>query len=324
MKEENSVIRNELIELTESNIKEMIYEIRGHKVMLDFDLAKIYGYETKRFNEQVRNNIERFPERFMFQLNIEEVQNISWSKKSTLNKSNDKRGFNIKYLPYAFTEEGVYMLMTVLKGELAVKQSIALIDCFKTMKNYLATNNNLFKQTKDYIDYLFESYDKKFNLLMNNFVDTPSYNHFLLFEGQRIESDIAYQTLYKLARNSLIIIDDYINIKTLQLLKICRQSIKIIIFSDNKAKDNITDEILEDFKLDKKMDLSIYPSNNRFHDRYLFIDFNTSNFKVYHCGTSSKDAGSRIHTIVEIQDKEYYVEMLGKLLKAINDDYDGD
>ena len=155
-----------IIELKEENIESMIYEIRGQKVMLDFDLARIYGYATKRFNEQVKRNIEKFPEDFMFQLTNEELEKVlrcqnltateserisrcnfcttknsvteseesSWSKKSALNKSGNLRGYNIKYLPYAFTEQGIYMLMTVLKGELAVKQSKALIRLFKRMK----------------------------------------------------------------------------------------------------------------------------------------------------------------------------------------------
>ena len=105
---------NEIIQiLDKQTIESMIYIIRGQKVMLDFDLAKIYGYSTKRFNEQVKNNIEKFPDRYRFQLNEEEIRNISRSKKSTLKI---ERGQNIKYKPYAFTEQGIYMLMTVLKG----------------------------------------------------------------------------------------------------------------------------------------------------------------------------------------------------------------
>ena len=114
----------EVIELTQENIESMIYIIRGQKVMLDFDLARIYGYETKRFNEQVKNNIEKFPEDFMFQLNEIESENILWSKKSTLNKSGNKTGMHFKYLPYAFTEQGIYMLMTVLKNEMVVDERI--------------------------------------------------------------------------------------------------------------------------------------------------------------------------------------------------------
>ena len=114
-------MKNEItiIELTQENIESMIYTIRGQKVMLDFDLARIYGYETKRFNEQVKNNIERFPLDFMFKLTKSEVQDTLWSKKSTANELSSKRRYN----PYAFTEQGIYMLMTVLKGNLVIEQS---------------------------------------------------------------------------------------------------------------------------------------------------------------------------------------------------------
>ena len=100
----------------ENDLRSKIYTIRGVQVMLDYDLAEIYGYETKRFNEQVKNNIEKFPERYRFKLLKEELNICSRSKKSTLNNSDNLRGLNVKYLPYAFTEQGIYMLMTVLKG----------------------------------------------------------------------------------------------------------------------------------------------------------------------------------------------------------------
>lgn len=130
-------MRDEITIITAEQMKNLIYEIRGQKVMLDVDLAKIYGYETKNFNRQVKNNIEKFPDDFMFQLTSDEA---SRCKNFTLNSSGNLRGSNIKYLPYAFTEQGVYMLMTVLKGELATKQSLALIRIFKSMKDYISSN----------------------------------------------------------------------------------------------------------------------------------------------------------------------------------------
>ena len=126
MKNENA----EIIEITNESIKERIYEIRGQKVMLDFDLAKIYGYETKRFNEQVKNNINKFPDDFMFKLTTVEFKDCVRSKKSATQLWSDGSGGRV-YLPYAFTEQGIYMLMTVLKGELATRQSKALIRLFK-------------------------------------------------------------------------------------------------------------------------------------------------------------------------------------------------
>ena len=115
--------KNELVLLSEENIKNMIYEIRGQKVMLDFDLASIYGYETKRFNKQVKNNINKFPDDFRFQISKEESEYIQRSKKTTPAFWAQGKGGR-SHLPYAFTEKGIYMLMTVLKGEIATKQSL--------------------------------------------------------------------------------------------------------------------------------------------------------------------------------------------------------
>lgn len=106
--------------MTVDNIRNRVYIIRGQQVMLDYDLADIYGYEVKRLNEQVKRNVARFPDDFMFQLTKEEIPDeFSKSQFATLNESGDKRGTNIKKMPYAFTEQGIYMLATVLRGELA-------------------------------------------------------------------------------------------------------------------------------------------------------------------------------------------------------------
>ena len=136
---------NELLILNEENLKDYIYIIRGQKVMIDSDLAKIYGYTTKRFNEQVKNNINKFDDDFRFQLTDEEILYLSRSKKSTTIQFQTK---GIKGRPYAFTEQGIYMLMTVLKGEKAINQSKILIRLFKSMKDYITSNNNI---TQDYI-----------------------------------------------------------------------------------------------------------------------------------------------------------------------------
>ena len=151
-------MNNDVVIIDKNKIESKIYIIRGQKVMLDSDLAQIYGYTTKRLNEQVKNNIEKFDEDFMFRLTLNEAQDISRSKKTTLKviddyddslrskylTLNEGRGHNIKYLPYAFTEQGIYMLMTVLKGNLATKQSKALIMIFREMKDYIINLNESF------------------------------------------------------------------------------------------------------------------------------------------------------------------------------------
>ena len=331
-------MNNEIIipELNSETIESLIYEIRGVKVMLDFELAKIYGYETKRFNEQVKNNLEKFPEGYRFQLTKDETNYISRSKKSTtiMQKEGIKGGR--VYLPYAFTEQGIYMLMTVLKGELATKQSIILIDTFKKMKDYIVENNNLvstnelLKLTNKVTDLESIRYrtdksieklnkdnkiiKKKLEIVMDNFIDPSKYKHYLILDGERIEAIVAYQEIYSLAKHSLYIIDDYIDIKTLQLLKVCNSNIEIMIFTDNKAKNNITPNYINDFIKDTGLNLMFCKNNNRFHDRYIIIDYNTNNEIVYHCGASSKDSGKKINTIVKIEDNGLYKPLIAELL----------
>lgn len=139
-------MENEVLIQNEKHLKDKIHIIRGMEVMLDFELAEIYGYETKDFNRQVKNNIEKFDDDFRFQLTDKEVKEFSRWKISTLNDNSSVRGHNIKYNPYAFTEQDVHMLMTVLKGDLATQQSKALIRMFKKMKDCIIENQQFVSQ----------------------------------------------------------------------------------------------------------------------------------------------------------------------------------
>lgn len=200
--------------IDENLLKSRIHTIRGVKVMLDADLAEIYGYSTKRFNEQVKNNIEKFDEDFRFQLTSEEAIACSRSKKSALNSGG--RGSNIKYNPFAFTEQGIYMLMTVLKGERAIAQSKALIRLFKQMKDYIVAENQLLlgnnaiteiaaqtiQNTRDIALLSNEMRDNRESLqkVMENFVDPASFRHYLILNGQKLEADVAYAQIYGMAK----------------------------------------------------------------------------------------------------------------------------
>lgn len=181
------------------NLKNKIYMIRGRQVMLDFELAEIYGYTTKAFNQQVARNEEKFEgEEFMFRLTWEEIETLmyqknilnidedsSWSQIVTMKNS---RGRNIKYLPYVFTEQGVYMLMTVLKGELAVKQSRMLVMAFKAMKDYIVENKILLdrREKRTEISPVFLDFSK-----------TMEKQEFLLFDGEPTNAKEAYMDIYK-------------------------------------------------------------------------------------------------------------------------------
>ena len=313
-------MENELKILSESDLKNKIFFIRGVQVMLDSDLAEIYGYEVKRFNEQVKNNIERFDKDFRFQLTKDEVDNLR-SKFSTANISSMSRS-----LPYVFTEQGVYMLMTVLKGELAIEQSKILIRMFKTMKDYIQENASLLpydeikllkqsvlslterqSKTDEEIQKIYESIDK----INENFVQQKNIKDIVFYKGQKFEADVAYTSIYKIAQKTIYIIDDYVNIKTLNLLK---QNVKVILFTENKrGKDGIlTKSEVTDFN--NQYPTLVLKPNPDSHDRFIIIDYKTSNEQLFHCGASSKDAGNKICTINKIENTSLIYPIIDKYL----------
>lgn len=321
----------EIVVIDETTIKSKIYYIRNQKVMLDFELAEIYGYETRAFNQQVKRNNEKFDDDFMFQLTDEEVYELSRSQNVTL-KRGTGRGSNIKYNPYAFTEQGIYMLMTVLRGELAVKQSKALIRMFKQMKDFIVENQDFIsskelvqiaiqtnQNTKDIAEIKSQMATKEdLKKVMDNFIDPETYKHFLLMNGDKIEADVAYTKIYKSAKKSIYVIDNYIGLKTLELLRAARDKTQIIVFSDNvKNKDMLTKNILDDFRKDyPNIDLKLKIAGKKYHDRYIAIDFGTENEAFYLCGASSKDAGNKISSITKIEEssKDMYHDMFSKML----------
>lgn len=314
---------NQIIEITNEVVVNMIHEIRGQKVMLDFELAELYGYETKTFNQQVKNNIDRFPEEFMFKLTSFEVNTILMSKFLTSSWGGTRKP------PYAFTEQGVYMLMTVLKGEVAVKQSIALIKAFKSMKDYIFNSNLLplnevleiseqTHQNANAIAKLEErivNIDKQLQIVMENFVDPSRYKQFVIQKNQRIEADVAFQNIFSSAKENIIIVDNYISVDTLSNLKTTNKNVQITIVSDNKSKNCLTDKQLDDFENDTEMDINVLENNMVTHDRFIVIDFKTDNYIIYLCGSSIKDSGNSLTTITEINPTELWTKIIENLLK---------
>ena len=393
MEEKTEVIIDEQI------LKDKIYLIRGVQVMLDSDLAEIYGYTTKRLNEQVKNNIEKFDEEdLMFQLTKEEAETIlrskiltleqeeynlrsnfstsslentpnsSRSKISTLNedklnlRSNnstlEQENLNLRskiltsswggtrYTPYAFTEQGVYMLMTVLKGELATKQSKALVRLFKQMKDYIVDNQQMINQ-RDFLRLSLQTaenaqnivefrqklteIDDKVENVVSNLGDMVRKSElspimlnlgkpeippgWLILNGQPVESDLAYQQIYTLANKSISIIDNYISLKTLVLFKHAKQNVSVTIYSDN-TNNGLHKVEFDDFcKEYSGLKIDIKKADNIFHDRYIILDYNTSDEKIYHCGSSSKDGGRKVTTITKIDDTSIYKPLLAQLQK---------
>ena len=336
--------KQEIILINEETIQSKIYIVRGQKVMLDVDLADIYGYETKNFNRQVKNNRAKFEGNdFMFQLTDEEVDELSRCKNCTLNRGVG-RGKNVKYNPYVFTEQGIYMLMTVLRGDLATKQSRALIRTFKQMKDYIVENQELMNQ-RDYLQLslVVAEHSKDISAIkstlsaidnevadvverlgnvvtkselsgfMNVFGDSEMRNEYMLWDGQPFESDLAYSAIYKKAEKSLYVIDNYIGIKTLALLKNSRPDVKIILFSDNVGKGLHSTEFDDFCSQYPDCKIELRQTGKKYHDRYIVLDYGTEQERIFHCGPSSKDGGKRIGSIVEIGEREAYHALLNEL-----------
>ena len=282
------------------------------------DLAEIYGYTTKAFNKQVKNNIEKFDEDFMFQLSEDEVGELSRSKILTLKQDDLNLRSKIltsswggtRYTPYAFTEQGVYMLMTVLKGELATKQSKALVRLFKQMKDYIVDNQQTINQ-RDFLRLSLQTaenaqniikfrqklteIDDKVESVVSNLGDMVRKSElspimlnlgkpeippgWLILNGQPVESDLAYQQIYTLATKSIAIIDNYISLKTLVLFKHAKQNVSITIYTDN-INNGLHKVEFDDFcKEYSGLKIEIRKADNIFHDRYIILDYNSPDEK---------------------------------------------
>ena len=282
-------MENQISILEENSIRSKIHVIRGQQVMLDFDLAQIYGYETKNFNRQVKNNIERFDSDFMFQLSDTEVEELSRRKIFTLNKG---RGSNIKYAPYAFTEQGIYMLMTVLKGDLAVTQSKMLIRTFKEMKHFIKNNSHIFAELDNIKNHLLESdlhhkeTDKKIKELFSlmdkyNIKETQG----IFFQGQIFDAYAKFESFLAAAKKEIILIDNYVDLSILQRLAKKKKGVNVTIYTDPKTI--LTAQDVQIFNAQ-------YPTltvnhTTKTHDRFLIIDKAT----IYHIGASLKDLGKK-------------------------------
>ena len=278
-------MEKEVIELgiTAEQIRNRIYTIRGVQVMLDSDLAAIYGYETKNFNRQVRNNKERFPADLMFQLTKEETDSISRCKNFTSSWGGSR------YLPNVFTEQGIYMIMTVLKGELAVRQSLALVRAFKAMREYLADNAMVF-QRLDRIELKQLEADEKFKKIFSQLEQPRPDKAVIFFKGQMWDATSCIEEIISRAEKSIILIDNYVDRKTLDLLSRKKTGIPVEIHTSEK-NCNLTKKEISDFR-NQYGPLTIKPTDD-FHDRFLILD----NKQLYHIGASIKDAGKKAFEI---------------------------
>ena len=288
----NNIVVNDNIK-----IENMIYEIRDKKVMLDSDLARLYGVETKRINEAVKNNIEKFPERYCFKLSDNESNNLL---AEIFDQKIEKRGGKYKN-PRVFTEQGVYMLATILKSKLATSITIAIMDAFVVMKNIINTslieqkyfNELTIKNTED-IKLLQESFDK---------LNTKESNNHIFYEGQIYDAYSLLIDILSKAKKEIIIIDNYAGKKLFDIIR--NINVKVKIYTENI--DNISKE-----KYEKQYSNIEMITTNTFHDRFIIID----NKVLYHSGASFKDLGKKCFAITKMEDSNILKELLDKLEKA--------
>lgn len=285
----------------ENNVESLIRVIRGQQVMLDRDLAELYGVETKRLNEQVKRNIERFPEDFMFQLTKEECS------KSQIATLNEGRGHNIKKLPYAFTENGVAMLSSVLRSKTAVEANIRIMRAFVSMRHFMVNNAAIFQRLETIEFNQLESNNVQAKILAHQEVQDHRIDEIfrrldegmykpkqgIFFDNQIYDAYSFVSELVKSAKQRIILIDNYVDESVLTLLDKREDTVSAIIY---------TQQISRQLRLDVERHNSQYPPIEisvfrRSHDRFLCIDDT-----VYHVGASIKDLGKKWFAFSKMED----------------------
>lgn len=298
--------KKELLVIDSKTVQNLIYTIRGQQVMLDSDLAELYGYEVKRLNEQVKRNINRFPEDFMFRLTMEEIEFVksqfATSRTSTLfeGQSGGRRKF-----PYAFTEQGIYMLATVLRGEIAEKQSIYIMRAFREMRHFLANNKLMFERIKS-IELKQSEYrkysDEKFDEIFHYIADHEESEQKIFFSGQIFDAFNLFISIIRQAEREIVLIDGYVDIDTLNILSKKKEGVKTIVYTLPSAR--ITKKDVETFNA--QYSELVVQRTTEFHDRFLILDGNIG----YHIGASIKDAGKKCFGINKIEDEVVVKELI--------------
>lgn len=289
---------NGIVLKKEENIENLIYEIRGKQVMLDSDLARLYECKngTKSINLAVKRHINRFPERFMFQLTEEECQKYLRFQLETSNIKGGRR-----YIPYVFTEQGVAMLATVLRTDVAEEISIKIMDAFVAMRKYIS--NNLLEQ-KYINDLVFENCDK-IKKLEESFqkLEEKKKTSEIYFDGQIYDAYSKIHAIFREAKKELIIIDGYADVTILDIIK--RLKLKIILIT--KPNKLLSMQDIERYNAEYN-NLTV-KFDDTFHDRYFILDKNI----IYHCGTSINRIGYKTFSITKIGDSEICQALIDKI-----------
>lgn len=282
--------------ISNEEIKHLIYTIRGKQVMLDSDVSMLYHYETKKINQTVKRNINRFPERFCFKLTEEELETM-WSQIVTTSKSEVNKYRSKKYLPYVFTEQGIAMLSGLLKNEIAVQVSIKIMDAFVEMRKYINLNKYLFEKVitiESKMDKKFTEYDKKFDEVFDQLQHEENIKQKVFFEGQIYDAYSLIIDIIKKAYKKILIIDNYTDDSILKMLTKKNKNVEVVILTSDKS--NI--EKIDIQKFNKEYPILKIAKTNKFHDRFIIID----NREMYHLGASIKDLGKKCFGINKIED----------------------
>lgn len=307
-------------------VKAQIFEIRGYKVMLDRDIAAYFGVTTGNLNRAMKRNIKRFPDGFCFQLTNEEYMEILRFQFGILELEQGKYS---KYPPFVYTEQGVAMLTSALHTDRAIEASIQIIEAFVEMSHFLKQNRQLLPSEElealelkhyhlaDRVQAIEDNMVTRDDLstLMKLFDSGIRAEETLILNGEPFKADLAYQKIYKKAKKNIITIDNYLGVKTLQHLVHAKGNTDITIISDNKGFKPLRLSEYNDFHTEYPgIKIRILKARDKIHDRYIVLDYGTRDMKVYHCGTSSNNAGSRVTTITELKETSLYKDMIKGLL----------
>lgn len=290
-----------LVIVDNREIQNMIYTIRGKQVMVDSDLATLYQVTTKRLNEQVRRNKNRFPSEFMFRLTAEEYEYLR-SQNATSSEENAHGGR--RYMPYVFTEQGIAMLSAVLKSDVAVEVSIKIMNSFVEMRRFLLSNKEMFARL-DRVELKQLETDKKLEEVFNYIATNTEVKQNVFFDGQIYDAFSFIVELVKKAKKEIILIDNYVDVNTLNILCKKNQGVDAVIATAGKG--NLSTKDIMKFNA-QYPELSVKTTTD-FHDRFLIID----KIEVYHIGASIKDAGKKSFGITKIEDEDLVNSLVNKV-----------
>lgn len=307
--EENVELVPTVADKTEEKIENLIHYIRGEQVMLDSDLAMLYNVETKRLNENVKRNSKRFPENFCFQLSEDEYAELrSQNATSNMELETSSTKGGRRYLPYAFTEQGIAMLSAVLRSDEAIQVSVNIMNTFVKMRRFLAENALMFDRLNSMelkqLEYQRES-NEKFDQIFAYISEHEEIGQRIFFDGQIYDAFSLLVSLVEKAEKSIVLIDNYVDVGTLNILSKKKVGVDVTVYTVRRTR--LSSQDIDNFNTQ-------YPNltvnyTGVFHDRFLIIDEKTA----YHIGASIKDAGKKCFGINLIEDAHIISDIIQRL-----------